>query len=82
MGRDDDFFDDDYWEYMNSGGSYGGGYSGGCFSGIFKFVLIAIVIFVVLALLLGVAIPGAVWELFGKIILVVGFFTLLSKLGK
>lgn len=25
MGRDDDFWDDEYWRYMNSGGDYGGG---------------------------------------------------------
>lgn len=79
MGRNDDSWDDDYWRYMNSGGDCGGG----GFSGeVFKFVLIAIAVIIVLALLLGVGIPGAVWGFFGKIILVVGFFTLLSKLGK
>lgn len=68
---------------MNSGGDCGGGgFSGGSSGGIFKFVLIVIAVIIVLALLLGVSIPGAVWGFFGKIILVVGFFTLLSKLGK
>ena len=83
MGRDDDFRDDEYWRYMNSGGDCGGGgFSGGSSGGIFKFVLIAIAVIIVLALLLGVGIPGAVWGFFGKIILVVGFFTLLSQLAK
>ena len=83
MGRDDDFLKDDYWEYMNSGGECGGGgFSGSCSGIIFKYVLIMIAVIIVLALLLGVGIPGAVWGFFGKIILVVGFFTLLSKLGK
>lgn len=74
---------DDYWQYMNSGGDCGGcGFSGGGSGEIFKFVLIAITVIIVFALLLGVGIPGAVWGFFGKIILVVGFFTLFSKLGK
>ena len=68
---------------MNSGGDCGGGgFSGGCSGEVFKFVLIVIVVIIVSELLLGVGIPGVVWGFFGKIILVVGFFTLLGKLGK
>ena len=81
MGRDDDFWDDDYWRYVNSGGDSGGGYSGGGSGGIFKFVVIAIVVLIILALVLGVGIPGAVWSLFIKVIAIVGFFTFLGSLG-
>ena len=60
MGRDDDFFDDDYWRYMNSGGdSVGGsGFSGGCSDEIFKFILIAIV--VIIALIMDASTPKCI----------------------
>ena len=75
--------DDDYWRYMNYGeDNGGGGNSGGCSGEVFKFVLIAIVVIIVLALLLGVGIPGAVLEFVVKIMMLVGFCALLSKLGK
>ena len=77
--------DDDFWEYMmynetcnnNETNS-----SWGCSGEIFKFVVGAVVVIIILALLLGVGIPGAMWGFFAKVILVVGFFTLLGSLGR
>ena len=47
-----------------------------------KFVAIVIAVIIVLPLLLGVAIPRVVWGLFGKVLLVVGFFTFLGSFGR
>ena len=63
----------------NGNSYYGGtGRSGG--SGVLKGTVITIVVLILLAFVLGVGIPGAVWGFFGKVILVVGFFTLLGKI--
>ena len=53
-----------------------GGSGGSVFSG----TLVVIAVLIVLAVVLGVGIPAAVWGFFIKVILVVGFFTVLSKL--
>jgi hypothetical protein len=52
------------------------GSSGG---GVFKVTLIFIVILILLALILGVGVPGEVLGFFIKVLLIVGFFTLLSR---
>ena len=56
----------------------GAGHSNG--GVVLKGTVIVIIVILLLALVLGVAVPGAVWGFFGKVILVVGFFTLLGKI--
>lgn len=77
--------DDDFWEYMmysETNNDNDVNSSWGCSGEIFKFVVGAVAVIIILALLLGVGISGAVWGFFAKVILVVGFFTLLGSLGK
>lgn len=82
MSKDNDFFEDDYWRYVNASSDYGNsGTMDGCVGVIFKIVLSVIAVVIVWALLLGVGIPVAVWGFFVKVILVVGFFAFLGSLG-
>lgn len=83
MSNNNDYWDDDYIRYSYHSveeGENGSNFSGGNPGGVFKFAVSVIVVLIALALLLGVGIPGAVWSFFGKVILVVGFFTLLAQI--
>ena len=70
----------DYYVFEESCKDSSNYHIGGTGGGVFKGTVILIAAIIVLALVLGVGIPGAVWGFFAKVILVVGFFTVLSKL--
>ena len=58
----------------------GTGRSGG--GGVLKGTVITIIVLILLAFVLGVGVPATVWGFFAKVILVVGFFTVLGKIFK
>lgn len=82
--RKDQMMDYHIFEETNkdSGNSYysGKSHGGGC--GVLGGTVIVILVILFLAFTLGVGVPAAVWGFFAKVILVVGFFTVLGKLFK